>query len=209
MRFWLGVIGRVLLWIPMLLLTGVLTLLGYIVVPILWRYRNTPFKDLPAWTKPWSNPEDWHEGILGYEGSLPTWWIEREGYSFKSFFQYHARRNSADGIRNFSFFTVPVKDVYKDIQYRTNEYQKSYSPWWINRDGRRPGVYWYWCWVGIYGHFGLAWIWKKPHDDGAEWTQLNWGWKVYPNDKNGIDENSVRYKTGATFGFGTKLRHKA
>ena len=101
---------KVLLWLPVWILMWTLqvavklpmALLGYVVMPLMYRKRNTPLALLKWYEKLFANPEDWHGGFLQYEGSVPPWYKARHAdkSEFYQFYRYHAVRNPADGLRN-------------------------------------------------------------------------------------------------------------
>jgi hypothetical protein len=72
-------------WLAYLFLIKLPTIVvGLGAVPLLYPYRHTDYKDLPWWTRLWSNHEDWQGGTPGYgEASLPWWWIRREVATYR------------------------------------------------------------------------------------------------------------------------------
>ena len=91
----------VLVWILFIAIKLPTMLLGLLVVPLLYRYRHRPFHEVPKVFLPWLNPEDWNDGHRGTPESLPQWWMNQEGAGFKCWYDYHAKRNPAKGLRNF------------------------------------------------------------------------------------------------------------
>jgi len=132
-------------WCLHLVIKATLLVTGLVVVPFMYRYRDTDFRDLPWWTFLWKNPEDWKGGVLKYERSIPYWWIERmKSDGFWAFYKYHAIRNPADGIRNIKFLQL-FHDP-KRIGFVTNQYLTFYEPWYEETEIGK----WYWhiTWQG-------------------------------------------------------------
>lgn len=161
---------------------------GWFVVPFLYKYRYTDIDMMPIWSIPWVNPEDWHGGFLNYDGSLPTWWKNREGDDFKSFYKYHARRNPADGLRNFAWLQLWIdKDK---VWYWTPKFMEHYSPWW----DRKPGWRGYIAGQGPYVGFKIQWVRKDTY------SEVKFGFRVEPNDaKRELPDSSARKALGASF----------
>lgn len=164
---WLGMIVIKILWIPT----------GWIMVPFLWKYRHTDYFDLPKWTKPWSNLEDWQGQPNHYKSSLPKWWVLRrqregfEGTDKRSWLRYHAWRNGADGIRAFEFFNLNLFDM--GVEYVTPFYMDRYEPADLRKADKRFAGYFAWQnWQA-----GMKWVFiynDKYH------ASLKLGWRVEP-----------------------------
>ena len=162
--------------------------LGTLIVPILYRFRHTEIKDMPWWSTPWVNPEDWAGGVLRNPESLPDWWTAKNGNGFWSFWKYHAIRNPADGLRNFWKWNLHINPNM--VEYWTPEYFKHYEPWWI----KKPGVYGYIAWQGIWCGIKIQWIRKDTY------TELKIGFRVEPRDAHfELDQHSARRLLGASF----------
>lgn len=175
-------------------------LLGLVMVAFLYRYRKTDYADLPWWTRPWSNLEDWQGGDPGYgEESLPWWWIKREGLGFKSFYKYHAIRNGADGLRSFAPFVVHVDP--RRIRYSTETYLLWYEPWKLRELGLKSALYL--CWQGWKA--GLKWVYI--HDE-VNHTVLKLGWRIEPKYKSLTYEDVEGDKLLQTRSFATKFLFK-
>ena len=74
----------ILLWAAFFCLKAVTYAIGLVVVPFIYQYRFSPYRDLPWWTRPWSNPEDHLGGHKSYMESLPEWWVKKKGLGFRS-----------------------------------------------------------------------------------------------------------------------------
>lgn len=185
----------ILLWIAFLVIKIPTIIVGAFVVPLLWPYRNTLYDDLPWWTRPWSNPEDWMGGPQGFQNSLPAWWVKREGSDFKAFWRYHAIRNPANGLRSFEYLDL---DIDKDkVEYVTNGYLKFYEPWYMRDYNPEVKTYWYVCWQGY--RAGLKFV---HHWNEDKHVVIKFGWRIEPRDSiAGPDPKGTRAK-GA--GFATK-----
>ncbi len=161
------------LWLGYLLLVKIpVNALGLLVVPFLWKYRFTDYKDVPKRFKLWTNIEDWQGGINNYgESSLPRWWVKRAGIGFKSFYKYHAIRNGGDGLRTTRIGGVAVDpDKIRSI---TKPYMRWYEPWKLREQGRASALYL--TWQGLKA--GLKWV---RIDGPHEHTMFKIGYRIEP-----------------------------
>ncbi len=182
-------------------------ILGFVMVPILWGQRNTLYADLPWWTRPWSNPEDWMGGPLGFQNSLPAWWVTTRGAEFKDFFQYHAVRNPANGLRSFEFLYLDI--VTKKVKYKTNSVMKHYEPHLIRSDTKNPRkTGWYIAWQGYQAGVKYIRLWneeytksiKKIDNVGPIWKLFTfWKWKIVESEKTFVARHLV-------FKFGWRIQ---
>lgn len=185
-------IGAILLWGMSFSIKAVTALLGALTVPLMYRYRYTNLEKVPSIFLPWLNPEDWQNGTQQYDGSLPTWWIQRMGDGFWAFYKYHAIRNPADGLRNFKLLNCQINP--DKIEFVTDKFRKFYEPWWRTVDDSVPRVQWYICWQGVWAGVKLQWIRKKTY------TEFKLGFRIEPNDTvDGPDPNGSRALHGASF----------
>jgi hypothetical protein len=189
------------IWLVYLFLIKLPTIIvGLLVVPLLYRYRKTDYEDLPWWTRPWSNLEDWQGGTPGYGiESVPHWWIKREGLGFKSFYKYHAIRNGADGLRSFKWFVVSVDP--RKIKYKTEINLVWYEPWKMRELGIKSVVYL--CWQGWKA--GLKWVYI--HDDKLH-TVLKLGWRIEPKYAELSIDEVADDRLLQTRSFATKFLYK-
>ncbi len=165
-------------WTVMLILKNIFWIpSGWIMVPRLWKYRHTDYVDLPQWTKPWSNLEDWQGQPNHYKSSLPKWWVlfriskGFEGTDKRSWIRYHAFRNGADGIRAFKLLNVNLYDG--GIKYKTPFYMDRYEPKEMREAGKRAAGYF--CWQGWQA--GMKWLFiynDKWH------ASIKIGWRMEP-----------------------------
>ena len=187
---WLFLPWAWLLWwlIYIVLFKAPVYVLGYLMVAVVYRYRDTRLDELPFWAKLWANPEDWTGGTLNNPDSLPDWWKAREGNGFKAFYRYHAFRNGADGLRNFPKLNLQIN---KDrVEYWTPKYYKHYEAWY----DQTPGLRGYICWQGI-------WMGLKVQYISEDWyAEIKWGWRVQPADAHHeLLPDSSRRILGASF----------
>lgn len=179
MGVWLRVPVFILMWLAFLAVKIPTVVLGFIAVPLMWRYRAVLYDLLPDWTRPWANPEDWFGGPVTHAGSLPKWWVEKHGLGFWSFCWYHAWRNPANGLRSFEFLDL---DIEPDrVRYVTNELLALYEPGRMRAAAPALNTSWYWCWQGWRAGFKLVHLWKdlQPH----WWT--DWKWWIFSGPKSG------------------------
>jgi hypothetical protein len=163
------------LWVLFLIIKVPVALLGFLVIPLVWPFRNTPYDDLPAWTRPWANPEDWHGQINHYEASLPRWWVNKHGTGFKSFYQYHAVRNPANGLRSYEWIDLDI--VPENVRYQAKPYLGRYEPSDLRERGLKVAKYW--AWIGPQAGYKYIRIWNdKRH------MVVKFGWRVEPSDRN-------------------------
>ena len=153
-------------------------LLGLVVVPFLYPYRHTLYKDLPFWTRPWANPEDWRgQSPDGNDvGSLPRWWIKREGTTLYQWWRYHAIRNPANGLRSFEWLDADI--IPEKVEFRTNHYMDRYDVSKIREQGK--STVWYIAWVGWRMGLEIIHIWNDERH-----FNIKFGWRIEPNDING------------------------
>ena len=192
-------LGFIIIWLLFLILIKVPTLItGWVMVPILWFYRHTPYPELPWWSRLWSNLEDWEgqrpakgKGLKVNVSSLPWWWAEQEGTGFWSFYNYHAFRNGADGLRSFNALNLNAKQ--DEVKFETNYYLREYSASNVRAAGLKSAKYW--AWQG----------WKAGFDytkilDDTHYRTFKIGWRVEPSDSV---EPRREGALGSTLGFAT------
>ena len=185
------------LWIAVIAIKIPTVLLGFLVVPFLYRYRHKKYEDLPAWTRPWANPEDWWGGPEGTEESVPQWWINRyEGVTFWTWYKYHAIRNPANGLRSFEFLDLDIDQ--EKIEYIAYPELKHYDPWYTRRYTPDVDFYWYLVWQGWQSCFKIIYHWNDEKH-----IEFKIGWRVNPRDKHvAPDPDGIR---GEDAGFATKF----
>lgn len=176
-------------WAVQLAVKAPVALLGLAVVPLLYKHKNTPLDELPWWSTPWANPEDWTGGHKGYTDSLPDWWKTRmAGENPRwAFYKYHAIRNPADGLRNYEWLNLKINE--KKVYYWTPQYMDHYDPWY----DRTPGVRGYVAGQNIWWGIKVQWIRKKSY------SEFKWGFRVEPRDAHHpLDADSTRRVYGAS-----------
>jgi hypothetical protein len=187
------------------LLSVPLQILGFFVVPLLWRYRKV---DLPSmltynkWATLWVNPEDWTAGWRGHPPEyecLPKNFREDGWKGFWGFYRYHALRNRAHGLRNYSWWSVKLKEG--EIEYLTPKKLHSYGDWWIwKRENPKAGdKYWYFAWQGR--KIGFKCIRYFEFRGKLRYYQCKFGWRIGPYDAHGRIESSHRWQRGTTATF--------
>jgi len=156
-------------------------LLGFVMIPLLYPYRNTDYEDLPWWTRPWANPEDWQGKNRGNgNNSLPNWWVISRGNTFKEFYQYHAVRNPANGLRSYELLDLTI--VPEKVEYKTNFYMERYDINIIRNLGKKN--IWFIAWQGLQSGFEFIHIWNPERH-----LNIKFGWRVEPNDRNATHDN--------------------
>jgi hypothetical protein len=184
------------LWVLFLAIKIPTLLLGFVVVPFLYRYRHKPFMSVPAFFRPWQNPEDWNDGPKGQEDSLPQWWVDQKGVGFRSWYHYHALRNGANGLRNFELLDLTIEK--RLVRYWTPTYHRYYEPWYQRKRKDGPSVYGYWAWQGWQSGAKFVWQWSKTR----HWV-IKFGWRVEPRDAmEKIDPDGIRSEDA---GFASKF----
>lgn len=186
-------------WLAFLAIKIPTILLGVVVVPVMYAYRDMHYDILPKWMRPWANPEDWYGGPKGTRDSLPRWWIDRhEGeVGFLMWWHYHAIRNPANGLRSFEWLDL---DIIPDlVRYKTPRYLRYYEPWYVRKmDILRPRTYWYLAWQGWQAGFKLVHHWNDERH-----LVIKLGWRVQPSDaEEAIDPDGIRVEDA---GFATKF----
>jgi hypothetical protein len=167
----------ILMWILMIAIKIPTALFGLIAIVLMHPYRHTPYDDLPAWTRPWANPEDWEGQIYSDQYSLPKWWVKAHGIGFKQFYQYHAIRNPANGLRSYEWLDLDVDP--KQVRYKTNIVMKRYEPTAIRKAKYKTA--WYFAWQGYRAGFKLIHIWNAERH-----LVIKMGWRVDPADATQI-----------------------
>ena len=209
----------ILWWVPQVALKLIVLVPGLFIVPFLYRYRFTELDNLPIWVMPWANPEDWHGGHNGYEGSIPPWWQAKTHVPIK-----HLWRVPFNWVRKLlgkEPWEVPVK-AWGDSRHSFWRYHARRNPsdglrnfrflqLWIDRE-----KVWYWT-PDLYRHYE-AWYDKTPGWRGyiagqgfyigikVQWVRVNsyselkWGFRVEPSDARfELAEDSARRHLGASF----------
>lgn len=185
-------IGWIVWWAIQVAVKLPTVLLGFLMVALLYPFRDTNLEDMPWWSKPWVNPEDWTGGFLGNTSSIPGWWRVRMGRGFWSFYKYHAIRNPADGLRNFPKWNLRInKDM---VHYWTPKYFEHYEPWHDRTPGWRGYAAWQSVWLGV----KVQWIRENSY------SEFKFGFRVEPRDAHhDLLDSSARKRFGAS--FATKL----
>ena len=187
-------IGFAFIWFLFMVLKASVALLGFLVVPVLYSYRLKPRDKVPRIFTPWLNPEDWNDGHMGTEVSLPAWWVKREGSSFKSWYHYHAIRNPANGLRNIEALDMDI--VPDKVRYYTSEYRERYEPVSMRKDGVKSA--WYVAYQGWQAGMKYVRVWNEGRH-----LVLKLGWRVEPKDRTvPIDPNGTRVHQA---GFASKF----
>lgn len=184
----------ILMWVVQLAFKLPMWALGFIAMRFMYKKRYTPLGQLKWYQKLFANPEDWHDGFLQYDGSVPPWFKKRyaEKSEFYQFYRYHAVRNPADGLRNIKWLQLWI--VPEKVRFKTNLYLEHYEPWFVDV----PGVYWYIAWQGAHAGLKVLWIEKDKY------TEFKFGFRVTPHDTEGLKETSARRFLGAS--MASKLR---
>lgn len=164
----------IVMWVLMLLIKIPTALLGAIMVPLLYPIRNTLYEDLPFWTRPWANPEDWEGPGFG-EQSLPMWWVLSKGTGFWSFYKYHAVRNPANGLRSFEWLDLDIVPHKVEFRRSKNYTQLRYDVHRIREQGL--STVWYFAWQGFRAGFHIVHIWNSERH-----LNILIGWRVEPSD---------------------------
>lgn len=155
--------------VAMLLFEWLVTLVGFVMVPLMLLCDNRP-----AWLfRPWYNPED---GMHG-----PIWWlnyVEKRGHAlskrFPSFW-WSAIRNPANGLRSYPILSVIPREGEVDFLPR---------PLTGPSNDPNPGVLralgakyaWHYCWQDYYAGFWLCIIWNNNKH-----AKFRIGWKLLPH----------------------------
>ena len=169
--------------------------LGLFVGPILYLYRNTEYKDLPFWTRPWANPEDWLGQQIHYKDGLPRWWYDKKGTGFKSWYRYNIIRNPANGLRSFEFIDLDIDPTKVEFVRSKNFTEERYDISAV-RNAELKTV-WYFAWQGLQAGFEFIHIWPDGKN-GLRHFNIKFGWRVEPSDANpdnhhGIGSNDASF----------------
>ena len=184
------------IWIGFLLIKIPTTIAGAVAVPLMWRYRETPYDKLPSWTRPWANPEDWHGGPQHFRNCMPKWWVQQKGEGFISFWRYHAWRNTANGLRSFELLDLDI-DMSR-VHFVHSRYFRYYEPWHIRVYSPKTKFACYAAWQGLQCGVKVLWMWSSKRH-----FVFKLGWRVEPRDaREKIDPSGIRW---ADAGFATKL----
>lgn len=177
-------------WLFAFVVKLVVAVTGIVMVPVAFFYRRTKLENLPFWILPWANPEDWNGGVRGFDYvCMPEEFVDLYGQWFWGFFFYHAIRNPADGLRNYSLFTATIAP--DEIRYWTNKYLDHYG-FWKHPD---PKFRWFFVKMGVYACFEVQYRWNKTH-----FFQVRIGYRIFPGDAHGLaDKNGTRWNYGADF----------
>ena len=160
------------MWLLMIAIKIPTALLGFIMVPLIYRYRHTDYGQLPSWTKPWANPEDWC-GRGNGNNSLPLWWIKKFGNTFKQFYRYHAIRNPANGLRSYELLDADI--IPEKVRFKTNQEMKRYDVSKVRAGPKR--TVWYFAWIGFRAGFEIIHIWNDTNH-----LNIKFGWRIEPSD---------------------------
>ena len=144
--------------------------LGIVIVPLMWPLRKRNHADIPKVLLPWCNPEDWTGGYRNFppEYNCVPKNIYDGDQSFWRYFQYHAFRNGADGLRNYEWALCRYdQDEMRLIKHDSKGY--------VIRQGK---------------YLSIGRVVGKRF--------LKFGWRMTPKDVTyGYDPKSMRWKYGA------------
>jgi len=182
MKWWFKVPLFVTIWAAVMAIKIPTALLGSLVVPLLWFYKDTDYSELPAWTRPWANPEDWESGPKSYESSLPKWWVDSRGSNFKSFWHYHAIRNPANGLRSYELLDLDINP--SKVEFVTNQEFVRYEPNTLRAWDKK--LSWYFAWQGWRAGMKFIYIWSTDRH-----TVIMFGWRVEPSDARALEVSSI------------------
>ncbi len=164
----------ILMWVAMMAIKIPTALSGFFMIPLLYRYRSTHYSFLPWWTRPWANPEDWH-GRGNGNNSLPLWWVNSRGNTFKAFYRYHAIRNPANGLRSFEILDLDIiPDKVRFI--RSKNYSGERYDIHLFRKANINTV-WFFAWQGFRAGFELIHLWNDERH-----LNIKFGWRIEPSD---------------------------
>lgn len=183
------------MWVRNFAMKAVLAFTGLVMVAAVYKYRNTDYAQLPAWVKPWANPEDWQGGVLNYAGSVPRWYHKKwpDKSEFYKFYRYHAIRNPGDGLRGYRWSQLHIEP--SKAGYWTPKYMRSYEARHADEGDKVLG---YIAWQGWY--CGMKWLFLGK----KKYVEFKWGFRIEPRDvEEGLPDTSVRKKIGAS--MATKL----
>ena len=199
------------MWIIFLCIKAPVAALGFVVIPRMWKYANTNYDDVPSRFRPWLNPEDWCGRVNTYENSLPEWWVDKHGSDEDSFYQYHAKRNPANGLRSYEWLDidiVPAKVRY--IHSENYDPLSTYEPDVLRGMDHPVNHVWYLAWIGVRAGFKIVHIWpdkkkdtnfwffgKRTIEKGPRHLVIKFGWRVNPLHR--IDENVTELEEDASF----------
>ncbi len=163
----------ILMWALFIIIKIPVALLGLVVIAYMHRYRHDDYSGLPAWTRPWANPEDWHGQVNTFQYSLPRWYVDKHGIGFRQFWRYHAIRNPANGLRSFELLDL---DIVPDlVRFVTPERHNRYEPKRARAWGAK--TIGYIAWQGFRAGFKLVHIWNDERH-----LVIKIGWRVEPQD---------------------------
>ena len=152
----------------MLLLKAAAKLVGLVVVPFTFPWRFTAYWAVPAYYKPWINPEDWTGGWRNHPKDyqcIPKD-LQPRYKGFWGFYRYHALRNGASGLRNYKWFLRKLRPEQIDVM--------SKGPWTF-------------VWTRS---IGMVYFDKGP-------VEAKFGWRLTPSDYI-PNPRSFRHKYGTT-----------
>ena len=194
-RAFLGTLSRFLIGIPF-------DILGLVMVPVAYRYRDVPLVAMRKhykWLLPVVNPEDWTLGWRGHKAGdncVPA--DLRVRFSgFWGHYRYNALRNRSHGLRNYDWYNLDL--IEGQIDYRTNQYCKYYSDWWLWKEKlAKPGArFWYVAWQGK--HYGCKYLRYFEAFGKLRYIEFKIGWRIDPRDKEeGYRTESIRWNYGTT-----------
>lgn len=187
-------------WAMVMAIKITVVLGGLVMVAILYRWRHVPSGDVPFVFTPWRNPEDWNDGPRGTKESLPAWWIKRRGGAgFWDWYKYHAIRNPANGLRNYSLFVIDYEHAPR-YEFICSDYRKGWGIWeWKHETPDKPRTWWYLCWYNWQLGAEFKHVWNDER-----YFVVKFGWRITPTDKvDGLPETSVRRQVGS--GFASKF----
>lgn len=181
MKYLLALQGFLFWFILYFLVRLPLILLGFIVVPIAYKFREG--NHFPKWAWIWDNKED---GIFG------ATWFNKGVLDFKTCYRWSAVRNPANNMRFMKLITVLHSDVKRTKIYGDKEIP---NPKLARERGRaiwhltlvKPGLLW---------RFSYWYIKAKPDN---KHFRIRFGWKCTPEWIEGENLNEINKYSGVTF----------
>lgn len=172
------------LWIAYEVPVIALTVLGWVVIPILaWRkayslkksrhYDRTVLAFNPRWAWLWSNEEDGIDGLRGGDHAQ-NWWLAKtlNDSDFWRIVKWSAFRNATANLRYLPILHPKIEP--SRIRYLGMDHEPA----------KGEGG-WYFCWQGIYSCLRF---------ETKHW-RFWWGWALKPSDRHGLaldDPRSIR-----------------
>lgn len=177
----------ILMWALYIAIKLPTVIIGWFVGLLMYGLRHTDYVDLPFWTRPFANPEDWKGQQNHYKEGLPRWYYNKYGPSWYHWYRYNFWRNGANGLRSFELLDLTI--VPEKVRFiRSKNFTEDRYDVSKIRELKQSTV-WFFAWQRLQAGCEFIHIWhdggikRRPRivgdGFGFNWSALKfWEWRI-------------------------------